>query len=162
MPRRAASRMAYEPLYLAYLIYFNRDRDYFECHEVLEELWLEKQRDPLYKALLQVAVGLYHFRNANVRGGLILLKQSHEVLGRYPAVTLGIDLAKLVREAGAYVARLEAYEDQPFDYYDLTIRIVDPVLKEEVRLAAESIQPVLPQRRGPQRPDRPRHRPDGA
>lgn len=93
---------------------------------------------------------------------MILLKQSHEVLGRYPAVMLGIDLEKLVREAGAYVARLEAYEDQPFDYYDLTIRIVDPVLKEEVRLAAESIQPVVPQRRGPQQPDRPRNRPDGA
>lgn len=146
--------MAYKPLYLAYLIYFNRDRDYFECHEVLEELWLEEQRDPLYKALLQVAVGLYHFRGGNVRGGLIMLKQSHQVLGRYPAVTLGIDLAKLVREAGEYAARLEAYADQPFDYYDLTIRIVDPVLEEEVRIAAESIQPVVPQRRGPQRPDR--------
>ncbi|NQX48050.1 DUF309 domain-containing protein [Paenibacillus tritici] len=149
--------MAYEPLYLAYLIYFNRDRDYFECHEVLEELWLEKQRDPLYKALLQVAVGLYHFRNNNVRGGLILLKQSHEVLGRYPAVTLGIDLAKLVQEAGEYTARLEAFEEQPFAYYDLTIRMVDPVLEEEVRVAAQSIQPVLPQRRGPQRPDRMKH-----
>jgi uncharacterized protein len=157
MPRKAASRMAYEPLYLAYLIYFNRDRDYFECHEVLEELWLEKQRDPLYKALLQVAVGLYHFRNNNVRGGLILLKQSHEVLGRYPAVTLGIDLAKLVQEAGEYAARLEAFEEQPFAYYDLTIRMVDPVLEEEVRVAAQSIQPVLPQRRGPQRPDRMKH-----
>ncbi|QUL58145.1 DUF309 domain-containing protein [Paenibacillus tritici] len=149
--------MAYEPLYLAYLIYFNRDRDYFECHEVLEELWLEKQRDPLYKALLQVAVGLYHFRNNNVRGGLILLKQSHEVLGRYPAVTLGIDLAKLVQEVGEYAARLEAFEEQPFAYYDLTIRMVDPVLEEEVRVAAQSIQPVLPQRRGPQRPDRMKH-----
>ncbi|WP_343221975.1 DUF309 domain-containing protein [Paenibacillus tritici] len=157
MPRKAASRMAYEPLYLAYLIYFNRDRDYFECHEVLEELWLEKQRDPLYKALLQVAVGLYHFRNNNVRGGLILLKQSHEVLGRYPAVTLGIDLAKLVQEVGEYAARLEAFEEQPFAYYDLTIRMVDPVLEEEVRVAAQSIQPVLPQRRGPQRPDRMKH-----
>ncbi|WP_313639078.1 DUF309 domain-containing protein, partial [Paenibacillus sp.] len=38
--------MAYEPLYLEYLVYFNRDRDYFECHEVLEELWLAQKRDP--------------------------------------------------------------------------------------------------------------------
>lgn len=41
----------YEPLYIDYLIYFNRDQDYFECHEVLEELWLECDRDPLYKGL---------------------------------------------------------------------------------------------------------------
>ncbi|MEI2398863.1 MULTISPECIES: DUF309 domain-containing protein [Paenibacillus] len=160
MPRRAASRMAYEPLYLEYLIYFNRDRDYFECHEVLEELWLEQQRDPLYKALLQVAVGLYHFRNANVRGGRIMLRQSYEVLRGYPAVTLGIDLAKLVQEVGEYAARLEAYEEQPFPYYDLTIRIVDPVLEEAAGMTAQSLKPQLPQRRGPQRPDRPRHRAD--
>jgi predicted metal-dependent hydrolase len=150
--------MAYEPLYLAYLIYFNRDRDYFECHEVLEELWLEEQRDPLYKALLQVAVGLYHFRNSNVRGGMIMLKQSHEVLVGYPAVTLGIDLAKLAQEAGEYAARLETYEEQPFPYYDLTIRIVDPVLEEAVGIASQSLKPHIPQRRGPQRPDRARHR----
>ncbi|AIQ57775.1 hypothetical protein PBOR_13150 [Paenibacillus borealis] len=150
--------MAYEPLYLAYLIYFNRDRDYFECHEVLEELWLEQQRDPLYKALLQVAVGLYHFRNANVRGGLIMMKHSYEVLSGYPAVTLGIDLEKLVREVGEYAARLETYEEQPFPYYDLTITIVDPRLEEEAEIAAGSIQPHIPQRRGPQRPDRPRNR----
>ena len=40
--------MSYEPLYVAYLVYFNRDRDYFECHEVLEELWLERERDRRY------------------------------------------------------------------------------------------------------------------
>jgi predicted metal-dependent hydrolase len=146
--------MAYEPLYLAYLIYFNRDRDYFECHEVLEELWLEQQRDPLYKALLQVAVGLYHFRNANVRGGRIMMKQSYEVLRGYPAVTLGIDLAGLVRDVGEYAARLETYNEQPFAYYDLTIDIIDPVLAESAGIAAQSITPHIPQRRGPQRPDR--------
>ena len=36
--------MSYEPLYVAYLVYFNRDQDYFECHEVLEELWLPASR----------------------------------------------------------------------------------------------------------------------
>lgn len=149
--------MAYEPLYLAYLIYFNRDRDYFECHEVLEELWLEKQRDPLYKALLQVAVGLYHFRNTNVRGGLIMLRQSHEVLSGYPAVSLGIDLAKLVQDVGEYATRLEAYSEQPFSYYDLTIRIVDPALEEAAAAAAQSMKPNIPQRRGPQRQGRSRH-----
>ncbi|MHA6529820.1 DUF309 domain-containing protein [Paenibacillus sp. BAC0078] len=144
--------MAYEPLYLAYLVYFNRDRDYFECHEVLEELWLAKDRDPLYKALLQVAVGLYHFRNNNVRGGRIMLNQAHEVLQRYPADALGIDLARLAREAQEYARSLETYAEQPFDYYDLTIVLVDQGLAEEVAAAALEIIPSNPQRRGPQRP----------
>lgn len=144
--------MAYEPLYLAYLVYFNRDRDYFECHEVLEELWLEKDKDPLYKALLQVAVGLYHFRNGNVRGGLIMMNRSHGVLGRYPGETLGINLAKLVQEVGLYASQLNHYAERPFAYYDLTIDITDPSLAQEVELAAPGIVPNRPQRRGPQRP----------
>ncbi len=146
--------MAYEPLYLAYLVYFNRDRDYFECHEVLEELWLAQERDPLYKALLQVAVGLYHFRNGNVRGATIMMDRAHGALRTYPDEILGIDLAKLVREAGIYAEQLNAYAAHPFPYYDLTIDIMDPALAEEVKLAAAGITPNQPQRRGPKRPDK--------
>ncbi|MFE4713900.1 DUF309 domain-containing protein [Paenibacillus sp. NPDC056722] len=146
--------MDYEPLYLAYLVYFNRDRDYFECHEVLEELWLAKDKDPLYKGLLQVAVGLYHFRNNNVRGGRMMLQGAAAKLENYPAKTLGIDLAKLVGEVKEYAVRLENFADQPFPYFDLTIDIVDHDLAEQVRLAATGITPNIPQRRGPQRPDR--------
>lgn len=144
--------MGYEPLYLAYLVYFNRDRDYFECHEVLEELWLAKQRDPLYKALLQVAVGLYHLRNQNVRGGIIMLRGASVKLEEYPEVTLGINLAKLVNDVKDYIRGLESYEQDPFPYYDLTIEIIDPNLVDEVENAAIAIKPNNSQRRGPQRP----------
>lgn len=144
--------MVYEPLYLAFLVYFNRDRDYFECHEVLEKLWLAREKEPIYKALLQVAVGLYHFRNGNVRGGYLMLNRSHEVLGEYPADTLGINLARLVKETGEYARRLESYDEKPFPYYDLTIETVDPVLTAKVDAAAPGILPIIPQRRGPQRP----------
>ncbi|GGF69917.1 hypothetical protein GCM10010912_13900 [Paenibacillus albidus] len=144
--------MAYEPLYLAYLVYFNRDRDYFECHEVLEELWLAKGRDPLYKGLLQVAVGLYHFRNRNVRGGLLMLSGAAAKLQDYPEDALGIDLGKLIHEVKAYVEQLTTYRERPFPYYDLTIEIIDPQLAGEVESQASVIVPNHPQRRGPQRP----------
>ncbi len=150
--KRIVYRMAYEPLYLEYLVYFNRDRDYFECHEVLEELWLAQDRNPLYKALLQVAVGLYHFRNQNVRGAAIMLSGASAKLEEYPAVTLGINLAKLVEEMKDYVRRLASYDERPFSYYDLTIEIIDPSLADQVETAAVAITPNNPQRRGPQRP----------
>ncbi|MNC53495.1 hypothetical protein D3C75_1029110 [compost metagenome] len=119
---------------------------------MLEELWLARDKDPLYKALLQAAVGLYHFRNNNVRGGLIMLNRAHGVLQGYPADTLGINLAKLAREAGDYARKLETYAEQPFEYYDLTIELIDPKLIEEVAAAGRDIIPSHPQRRGPQRP----------
>ncbi|MDT3426906.1 hypothetical protein J2Z22_002440 [Paenibacillus forsythiae] len=143
--------MGYEPLYVAYLVYFNRDRDYFECHEVLEELWLSRNRDPLYKGLLQIAVGLYHFRNGNVRGAMIMLEGSAAKLKAYPEITLGIQLGKLVREAEIYVRQLKDHDKRPQPYYDLTIDIVDGELSEAILAAMPDIKPNIPQRRGPRR-----------
>jgi len=56
-----------------------------------------------------------------------------------------------VEEVKEYIRRLEASEEQPFSYYDLTIEIVDQSLETEVRTAALAIKPNNPQRRGPQR-----------
>lgn len=145
--------MAYEPLYVAYLIYFNRDRDYFECHEVLEELWLQRDRDPLYKALLQVAVGLFHFRRGNLRGARMMLERSSGVLKRYPQVMLGIRLGKLAAEAEEMADGLapEAYAVDPLPYRDLTIEIADGELAEAVRVRSAILAANPHPRRVPQR-----------
>lgn len=143
--------MKYEDLYLAYLVYFNRDQDFFECHEVLEELWLERERDPLYKGLLQVAVGLYHFRNSNLIGGIKMLHSAADQLEHYPPLTLGIELGVLTEQVRFYAEKLEKFQSSPFPYYDLTITIVDPELQLAVEAAAETIKPNIPQRRGPER-----------
>ncbi|ANS73855.1 hypothetical protein AWM70_04105 [Paenibacillus yonginensis] len=145
--------MKYEELYLAFLIYFNRDRDYFECHEVMEELWLARERDPLYKGLLQVAVGLFHFRDGNVRGSLKMLRSAAAKLADYPADSLGIDLGKLRGEVERYVQRLARYHEQTFDYYDLTIEIRDPELARAVEEASSKVKANAPlqlkRQRGP-------------
>ncbi|WP_054958021.1 DUF309 domain-containing protein [Paenibacillus dakarensis] len=144
--------MKYEPLYAAFLVYFNRDRDFFECHEVLEELWLAQNKDPRYKGLLQVAVGLYHFRNSNVPGGLKMMQSAYSKLYGYPAEELGIHMGKLIREVKVYAEKLANYHKEPFAYYDLTIEIVDPELERLAAKASDQIKPNVPQRRGPQRP----------
>ncbi|MFB5673371.1 DUF309 domain-containing protein [Paenibacillus terreus] len=141
----------YPPLYISYLVYFNRDRDYFECHEVLEELWLETGRNPLYKGLLQLAVGLFHFRNGNVRGSRMMLDSALQKLKAAQKETLGIDMGRLVSETAQYTERLAAYEQAPFDFYDLTIRITDPELQREVHQASVLISPNIPQQVKPQR-----------
>lgn len=143
--------MRFEPLFVAYLVYFNRDRDYFECHEVLEELWLRLDREPLYKGLLQIAVGLFHFRNGNVVGGGKMLHSAARQLESYPADSLGIDLSRLRTEVREYAERLDRYEEQPFEYYDLDIRLLDPSLIRAVEAASAEIPPNVPQQRKPQR-----------
>ncbi|WP_059054186.1 DUF309 domain-containing protein [Paenibacillus senegalimassiliensis] len=143
--------MSYEPLYVAYLVYFNRDRDYFECHEVLEELWLEQNYDPLYKGLLQVAVGLFHARRGNRLGARKMLVSALERLGPYPEHVLGIDLGQLRQDTELYVQQLADGADSPFKYYDLTIRVLDAELAEAVNQAATEIAPNHPQQQKPQR-----------
>ena len=121
---------AYDPLYVAYLYYFNVTRDYFECHEVLEELWMQDGRNPLWQGLLQVAVGLYHHRNGNVSGAGKLLRAAVEKLASYPPETAGMNLGRLVAESRDYAQRLQHEEGVVFR--DLTIEIVDPELEEQV------------------------------
>ncbi|MEW9698542.1 DUF309 domain-containing protein [Paenibacillus sp. SI8] len=127
---------AYDRLYVAYLYYFNEARDYFECHEVMEELWLEEGRSRLYQGLLQVAVGLYHHANGNVSGSIKLFSAGLDKLTPYPIHMLGIDLGKLQHDSRLYLEKLLRFEDEPFAPYDIDIRIIDEGLQallEEVK-----------------------------
>jgi predicted metal-dependent hydrolase len=120
--------VAYDRLYVEFMYYFNEERDYFECHEVMEELWLEEGRSPLYQGLLQVAVGLYHHFNGNMSGAVKLFTAAVEKLEPYPDDTGGIALGKLLRDSKAYLAKLLVIAQEPFDPYDLDIELTDPEL----------------------------------
>lgn len=125
----------YDPLYIRFLYQFNVKRDYFECHELLEELWLEEGRSPLLQGLLQVAVSLYHHRNGNPNGAVKLFRQALDKLESYPANMLGIDLGKLVEDSREYLRKLES-GSRPMEFYDLDIAITDSELQKAVDACA--------------------------
>src|SRR3712207_7238877 len=54
---------------------FNRG-EFYECHEYLEEAWMQEPRRVrfLYQGILQVGVGFYHQQNGNWRGATGLLR----------------------------------------------------------------------------------------
>lgn len=57
---------------------FNR-KDFWMCHEVLEDPWMESLGDPardVYWAIIQVAVSLYHFENKNQAGANGMLEKA--------------------------------------------------------------------------------------
>lgn len=127
----------YDRLYVAFLYYFNDQRDYFECHEVMEELWLEEGRNPLYQGLLQIAVGLYHHSNGNASGSIKLFSSGLEKLAHYPEHVLGIDLGLLMKDSEVYLGKLLRLQDEPFLPYDLDIVILEQELVDlldELRL----------------------------
>lgn len=119
-------------LYIEFLYYFNVERDYYECHEVMEEYWMMEGKNRFLQGLLQIAVGLHHFRNQNVNGAVKLLEQALDKKNDYWDGYLGIDHRSLFEQATFYLRQLYNYAENPFPFYDLTIRITDPTLKQLV------------------------------
>ena len=90
---------AYDSRYLAGIEHFNVC-DFFEAHEVWEELWvdIEGPTRKFYQGLIQVAVCLHHFGNGNIRGARKLYHTSCQYLEAYLPVHEGLDVEKLIRE----------------------------------------------------------------
>ncbi len=90
---------AYDPRYLAGIEHFNTC-DFFEAHEVWEELWADTQGPSrrFYQGLIQVAVCLHHFGNGNIRGARKLYHGCRGYLDDYRPAYLGLDLEKLLSE----------------------------------------------------------------
>jgi len=90
---------AYDPRYLEGIKYFNVC-DFYEAHEVWEDLWTEYQGDSrrFYQGLIQVAVCLHHFGNGNTRGARKLYHSSRKYLEAYGPRHLGLELLPFLRQ----------------------------------------------------------------
>jgi predicted metal-dependent hydrolase len=99
----------YDLRYLAGIVLFNR-ADFFEAHEVWEDLWMDTAGPDkrFYQALIQAAVGLLHFGNGNVRGAIKLYHSSRAYMERYPSPHLGLDTASFWRQMEQCFATLLA------------------------------------------------------
>lgn len=85
-------RAEYDPRYLAGIEHFNRG-DYFEAHEVWEDLWHDTAGPDrrFYQGLIQAAVAVYHAGNGNARGARRLFHSGRRYMSAYPHRHLGLD-----------------------------------------------------------------------
>ena len=82
--------------------------EYFECHEVLEEIW-RAELDPvraLYQGILQIGVAFHHLRRDNWRGAVKLLDGGTDKVARFTPHCLGVDTASLNERARHCLALL--------------------------------------------------------
>lgn len=90
---------------LAVRIYFdlyNQGR-YYECHDVMEEIWLETPgpERKFFQGLLQCAVALHHWGNGNIQGARILYREGIKKLQPFRPQYLGVDLETYLVELDA-------------------------------------------------------------
>ncbi len=86
----------HDPRYLEGIRLFN-ECEFFEAHDVWEELWAEYQGPSrkFYQGLIQTAVCLHHFGNENIRGARKLYNSSRNYLEPYRPLHEDLNLDKL-------------------------------------------------------------------
>jgi uncharacterized protein len=98
---------------------FNRG-EFFECHEYLEEAWMQESGRVryLYQGILQVGVGFYHLQNGNWRGATGLLRNGITRLEEFEPATLGVDVARLVSQSEQCLRQLERLGRERINEFD--------------------------------------------
>lgn len=89
----------YPEAYLEGIRLFNEE-DFFECHDVLEELWAEVVGDEraFLQGMIQASVALFHFGNENLGGARKLYDTSRKLLEPYAPHFMGLDLEKFLTD----------------------------------------------------------------
>jgi len=88
--------MQYPASFLRFIEKFNAG-EYYECHDLLEEIWMEDKSDKFLQGLLQLAVGLYHLEYGNVKGARKMLASARKYLSRYGPLHGGLDVEQIIR-----------------------------------------------------------------
>lgn len=117
--------MHFPDAYIAYLVEFHATRDYFECHELLEEYWKEHAGDgrgEIWVGLIQTAVGQYHERRGNLRGAAKMYREAVRKLQPAQLEGLGLDRDDLIEQLET---RRVASETGHSGYDDISLRLIN-------------------------------------
>lgn len=103
----------YDARYLKGIEYFN-ECDFFEAHEIWEELWQDYSGPSrkFYQGLIQVAVCLHHFGNENIRGARKLYDSSTKYLLDYKPHHVGLNVDKLIDDLTKCCAEILASKEE--------------------------------------------------
>ncbi|WP_044642182.1 DUF309 domain-containing protein [Risungbinella massiliensis] len=83
------------PLYLQFFRNYHQE-EYWEAHEVLEELWQTQRDNDFYHGLIQIAAIMHQLRRGKVRGARKLATTARGYLRPYAPYREGVDLAQVL------------------------------------------------------------------
>lgn len=76
------------------------EREFFACHDVLEELWTDTlgEERAFYQGLIHAAVSLFHFEEGNLGGARKMYDSTRRYLEPFLPCEMGIDLTGFLRD----------------------------------------------------------------
>jgi len=116
----------YPEQYLEAIRLFNAE-DFFECHDLLEEIWAEGQgpEKKFYQGLIQAAISLFHFGNENFGGARKLYDSCRKYLDPFRPAYMEIDVERFLLDHQTCFQELLAF---PSGEYPSGIELQDELV----------------------------------
>lgn len=107
---------------------FNR-QEFFQSHEVLEDIWREAspEEKKFFQGLVQVAVAYHHFSTGNEVGMRSVMQRAMGNLEDCPAEFYGIKVVLLKKSVAQWLVAFDARQPLP------------PLPRMEIAMGAESV-----------------------
>ncbi|PDY45020.1 DUF309 domain-containing protein [Bacillus pseudomycoides] len=85
----------YPLAYYEFFVKYN-EGDYYTCHDLLEEMWLEERSNLFLKGLLQMVVAQYHYSYGNIKGARLMMEVAEQYLTPYCPLYWNLDVNEVV------------------------------------------------------------------
>lgn len=109
---------------------FNRG-EFFEQHEILEDLWRSEPRDVrrLYQGILQIGVAMYHIQRHNHHGAVYMLTRGSTYLSPFAPRCQSVDVDHLLDQAARVLHAVNTLGQNGLAQFDWSlapkVRLVD-------------------------------------
>jgi predicted metal-dependent hydrolase len=92
-------------------------REYYECHEVLEDVWILEvgPRKRFLQSIIHLAVAYYHLGRGNRTGGVRQLRRAVRKLLPYLPAYDGVNTRELM--CRAYATMQSVHQGRPVEYF---------------------------------------------
>ncbi|MEH7075659.1 DUF309 domain-containing protein [Neobacillus drentensis] len=128
----------YPSEYIQFLAHFHGDRDYFECHELLEDFWKKtdpKNKESIWVGFILMSVSAYHHRRNNFNGAQRTLIKALQIFKKQgdSLTKLGVNKVELHHLLNERVTAIQKGKT----YQSFSLPLSDLVLIEMAKKACE-------------------------
>lgn len=126
--------MIFPQEYIHYLVHFHGDRDYFECHEILEDYWKKvdnRNKESIWVGFIQLAVANYHHRRGNFNGASRTMQKALHIfsINKKELSKLGIEFSPLYKQMNEQLSNIENKRE----YRSVTLPLYSKSLIEQCK-----------------------------